>query len=688
MNKIMKNKKLLYTLLFSIIFILSIVLGTIIGISTKDRNDISTANVAEKKDINNEDENIRSIEDKENFFGDQEKATDENIAYRNPEEKYYTEEYKNYMNLSDEEKKKVNTIPRKEIVEYDELEKIINKENQIIEENKQQDKEDNKQEENQTEDKQDNNSDNTQNGNDENETEDEQNETIPNKFDLRDVIDIKVEDQQNFGLCWLFSSMKTVETNLALTKGKKYDFSEIHVDYMMSNVLSNMRRDPHEAGFFEYFINYAIAFGGFVLEEELEYRDYTEEDYAYFYNMPKVDENIYDAVYFPSYNPINMNWTDEQFKQFQDTLKKHIMNFGALQIIAFTPDYIESNMYYYDTEDAKKVIDPSRLHHDMVIIGWDDTYSKKNFKSPSGKVPKNDGAYLVLNSWGEYWGDEGCFWISYEDFSVHEAIAGVISTDSKDLIDLEALNNKSISDYIEEKFKDEIKNIGNKKYINKMVLNNEYELDLSNRNMTSLEGLEVFPRIYQLNLSNNNIKDISKLSEFTKIWKLNLSNNPEITDISVIKNMQNLEVLDLSGNKNISDLAIIKDLKLLELYLRDCNIKNVSQILPDTVYDVDLSKNKEIEDYYSLNNPEYISRVILQDCDIEDASVLSQLWRVYSIDLSYNKGITNLNQLPDSIGELSLNNCDISDLTEISQLNIDSLELRDNDLADVTLLKR
>lgn len=103
---------------------------------------------------------------------------------------------------------------------------------------------------------------------------------------------------------------------------------------------------------------------------------------------------------------------------------------------------------------------------------------------------------------------------------------------------------------------------------------------------------------------------------------------------------------------------------------------------------MDLSKNKEIQDYYSLNNPTYMTTVRLQDCDIVDASILNQLWKVYELDLSYNKGITNINQLPSQIGYLALNNCDISDLSEINQLNnISGLELRDNNLGDVTSLK-
>ena len=62
--------------------------------------------------------------------------------------------------------------------------------------------------------------------------------------------------------------------------------------------------------------------------------------------------------------------------------------------------------------------------HSVVIVGWDDNFPKKNFgikkASPSQarKTPQNDGAWLVRNSWGEDFGDEGYFWLSYEDKSL------------------------------------------------------------------------------------------------------------------------------------------------------------------------------------------------------------------------------------------------------------------------------
>ena len=48
---------------------------------------------------------------------------------------------------------------------------------------------------------------------------------------------------------------------------------------------------------------------------------------------------------------------------------------------------------------------PNAIDHDVSIIGWDDT------KVVPGTNAK--GAWLVLNQWGESWGENGCCWIGY-----------------------------------------------------------------------------------------------------------------------------------------------------------------------------------------------------------------------------------------------------------------------------------
>ena len=46
-----------------------------------------------------------------------------------------------------------------------------------------------------------------------------------------------------------------------------------------------------------------------------------------------------------------------------------------------------------------------------------DNYSRNNFKSSCR--PQNDGAWLILNSWGRNWGNNGTAWVSYEDVYVN-----------------------------------------------------------------------------------------------------------------------------------------------------------------------------------------------------------------------------------------------------------------------------
>ncbi|WP_405277715.1 Ig-like domain repeat protein [Methanobrevibacter sp.] len=54
-------------------------------------------------------------------------------------------------------------------------------------------------------------------------------------------------------------------------------------------------------------------------------------------------------------------------------------------------------------------------NHAVTIVGWDDTYSKYNFKYGSS-IP-GDGAWIVRNSWDSSWGNDGYFYVSYYDSS-------------------------------------------------------------------------------------------------------------------------------------------------------------------------------------------------------------------------------------------------------------------------------
>ncbi len=52
-------------------------------------------------------------------------------------------------------------------------------------------------------------------------------------------------------------------------------------------------------------------------------------------------------------------------------------------------------------------------NHGVTVVGWDDTFSAENW--PEGHRPPADGVWIVKNSWGTSWGNEGYFLLSYYD---------------------------------------------------------------------------------------------------------------------------------------------------------------------------------------------------------------------------------------------------------------------------------
>lgn len=103
----------------------------------------------------------------------------------------------------------------------------------------------------------------------------------------------------------------------------------------------------------------------------------------------------------------------------RDEIKKMICEYGPVQtslymdrrLTASRKGYYkeENSAFYYPTQEIPT--------HDVLILGWDDNYPKENF----GIIPKMDGAYICQNTWGEKFGEQGIFYVSYEDANIAQS---------------------------------------------------------------------------------------------------------------------------------------------------------------------------------------------------------------------------------------------------------------------------
>jgi hypothetical protein len=101
-------------------------------------------------------------------------------------------------------------------------------------------------------------------------------------------------------------------------------------------------------------------------------------------------------------------------------------DFEGIKEAVFLYGGVESSLYstikssqgssdYYNNETSAYCYSGTESpNHDVVIIGWDDSYPASNFNTE----PEGDGAFICQNSWGKEFGEEGFFYVSYYDSNI------------------------------------------------------------------------------------------------------------------------------------------------------------------------------------------------------------------------------------------------------------------------------
>ncbi len=244
-----------------------------------------------------------------------------------------------------------------------------------------------------------------------------------------------VKNQNPYGTCWTFSTMASAESGILKKYGQTKDLAELQMAYFNYN--SYQKADPLNLitndgtkgsspdgvlniGGNAYFSTFALASGiGFC----------DETDYPYGTSVTS------KPCYKASYLLREARWL---YLQETDAVKRALMEHGALAVSYYHSDSYVNYTSSGDCAYYQNSYDGDYSNHAVTLVGWDDNYSRTNFKS--SKRPTKNGAWLIKNSWGTSWGNKGYFWISYEDTSIQGSEAVFYGVDLEDNYTLETAN--------------------------------------------------------------------------------------------------------------------------------------------------------------------------------------------------------------------------------------------------------
>lgn len=257
--------------------------------------------------------------------------------------------------------------------------------------------------------------------------------SYPASYDLRTLgLVTPVKDQGYTGLCWAFAACASMESN-ALKQGLgTYDLSENHLAWFAYNSgscpLPGLEGDTNflvgtteEDGQYVKSEWYNNGGGSDVASQSMMngYGPVLESDSPV--NVNVAEQTAPSTELASGHNVLTLKTTYAIPAKNSNAIKDAIMANGAVVVSINTTcmdeeygdDFFnwDTNAEYYDGTDDMGT------DHDVCIVGWDDNYSKENF---GNKKPKNNGAWLLRNSWGTEWGNDGYFWISYEDYAVNQ----------------------------------------------------------------------------------------------------------------------------------------------------------------------------------------------------------------------------------------------------------------------------
>ena len=231
----------------------------------------------------------------------------------------------------------------------------------------------------------------------------------------------KVRNQSPYGSCWTFASIGALEADMihdGVYGKEEIDLSELQLGYFTAHNYTDPKGN-HTGDEINYTgTRHYLDNGGNAI---FAYRAMAgmvgavnESDVPY----DQAETLVPDMKYAVSSDAVQLTNAFMIPAADRDGIKHAIREHGgvaaAMHVLDRDRYYNKANnCYYYYSEE------PS-TDHAVMLVGWDDNFDRTKFNTDL--QPKENGAWLVRNSWGK---DSECFngyfWISYEDSGVNKS---------------------------------------------------------------------------------------------------------------------------------------------------------------------------------------------------------------------------------------------------------------------------
>ena len=227
---------------------------------------------------------------------------------------------------------------------------------------------------------------------------------LPPYFDARTAgKEPVIKSQGREGNCWAVTASSGIEA--ALMPQKHIIFS---ADHMVNR--NGFISDPDEGGDHRMIMAYLASRSGPVKESEDPYGDGESPD------------GLKAGVFVKEMRLFE--------KADQETVKDALLRWGPVQTsLCMDRRMTASSRSYYDEETgAFYCPSENKVTHDILILGWDDAFPAENFKT----TPPGDGAWICQNTWGEAFGDDGIFYVSYDDPNIARTVLAYCRVEETD----------------------------------------------------------------------------------------------------------------------------------------------------------------------------------------------------------------------------------------------------------------